>query len=209
MWRIIDAVGKDSTAGPPRDKRWHSLRDHRLQRSQRSCHRGPPDQTCAQPIQVALRPRVDWISASASGAITRRRSPVVSRLPIFSSATFPAPTKSPSRPSSFKKTGSKLMATSVRNRVGHAASGQIALNRRKGFSRQITPQLVIAVAREPCTQIFFTIAGYKIVAEQSRNRLRHQHRRASDTQPAAQCPRAVQRIHQDRSNKRLPVCRRA
>jgi hypothetical protein len=47
----------------------------------------------------------------AWGATTRSFTPVLSRLPIFSSATVPAPTSRPGRPSSLRKIGSKVITS--------------------------------------------------------------------------------------------------
>ena len=93
--------------------------------------------------------------------------PVLSRLLIFSSATLPAPTSRPGRPSSFRKIGSKLMVSSVGNGVGHAAGGQIAFHRRENFSGKMGAEFVVGMAGKPGAKIFFASASRQILAQQA------------------------------------------
>src|SRR5208283_2090462 len=120
------------------------------------------------------------IAGFACGATTRSRNPVFSRLPIFSKATAPAPTSRPGRPSSLRKTGNRLMTwSSISDAVGHAARGQVALDRRQNLTRQIGAQLIVRVAQEPGAQVLFRQAAGEVVAEQTLDRFRHQRRGAA------------------------------
>ena len=99
------------------------------------------------------------ISGCASGATTRRRRPVFSRLPIFSSATLPAPTSRPGRPSSFRKMGSRLIGDpQSATACGTRPVGRSRSTGARDFAGKIGAQFVVGMARKPGAQIFVRLA---------------------------------------------------
>src|ERR1039458_1230100 len=115
------------------------------------------------------------ISGRASGAMTRRRRPVLSRLPILSKAIVPAPTRRQRRPSSLRKIGRRLMVFSlIAHAVRHAAGGSVALDGGKNLAGQKGAQFVVRMAAEPGAQVLLRLAAGEIVAQQAFDRFRHQ-----------------------------------